>query len=110
MRKNAYILITWTSSSKEEANQIVTDLLHKRWIACGNILSSPLDSIYLWKGKVVQDREYKVLLKTKSSLFFSICNWIQEKSSYEISEILSFPIAEGNPAYLAWIDESIEEK
>lgn len=102
-----YCYIFWTAKDQEEAKKIVKELLDKKWIACASIFPE-VTSLFLWKGKMEEEKEAKVLLKTFSKNFTKICSWIEKRASYEVSEILQVPIQEGSSGYLAWIDEMLE--
>jgi periplasmic divalent cation tolerance protein len=100
----SYIIIFMTASSKKEARSIISALIRKRLIACGNILGA-CDSTFAWKGKVERAKEVPVMFKTKKALFKKIAREIERLHSYEVPEIIAVPIIEGNAKYLKWINE-----
>lgn len=100
-----YIQIQWTCKDEEEAKKISRLLIENRYVACANILPR-VESIFSWKGRIESAQESKVLLKTLSSNFEAIKEIINENSSYDVPEIISFPIEHGNEEYLNWMKES----
>jgi len=101
-----FITIFVTAPSKKEAKHIVSSLIKKRLVACANSLYG-VDSTFVWKGKTEKAKEVLIVFKTKRNLFKKICSEVKQLHSYEVPEIISIPIIEGNKEYLKWIDESV---
>ena len=97
-------LIYSTTSSEKEAKYIARILVEKKLVACVNIIPQ-IKSIYWWEGKVCQDDEVMLVSKTKRSLFATVMDRVTALHSYEVPEIISFPISEGSPGYLSWIEK-----
>lgn len=95
-----------TCSSAKEARRIARALVENRRVACGNILTAPVESIYRWKGKVEQAREALLILKTTERKFAELQADIRQFHSYEVPEIIALPIADGFAGYLKWISDS----
>jgi periplasmic divalent cation tolerance protein len=101
------ILILWTCKDSEEGKQIAKALLEQRLIACASIIPS-VESFFHWQGKIEHAQESKVFLKTVRQHFFAVRDYILTHSSYEIPEILELRIEQGNPAYLAWLQNEVK--
>lgn len=99
-------LVLTTASSQDEARRIANALVERRLAACINILPQ-IDSIYRWKEKVEEAREFLLLIKTTESAVESLRDAIQELHSYEVPECIVLPIESGSEEYLNWIDESV---
>lgn len=104
MDNKAAIIIFITASSEEEAQKIATALVNEKLVACVNIIPG-IRSIYWWEDKVCQEDEVMLIAKSTQSLFPSIMNRVKSLHSYQVPEIISFPISEGLPEYLNWIGE-----
>ena len=100
-------LVMTSVGTEQQAVEISEELIARRLATCVNIVPC-LRSIYRWKGKVCEDTEYLLLIKTPRRLFDRISEAIREFHSYELPEILSFPItaAEGN--FHQWILKMVE--
>ena len=70
--------------------------------ACANIVPR-IRSIYRWKGKIYDEQEFLIIIKTRTSLFDAVQKRVKELHSYEVPEIVSFPVALGLPQYLEWV-------
>lgn len=100
-----YIIVLCTTNSKDSAKQIAKTLVSGRFAACVNLVDK-IDSIYSWKGEIVEDSEVLMIIKTQKVLFENLKNKIEEIHPYEIPEIISFDISEGSKPYLDWISEN----
>jgi len=96
-----------TTAGKEEANIIVQRLLEARLIACANIVG-PVSSLFHWFGKTEKAEEYLILMKSREDLFQKLSETVKASHSYEVPEILAFPIVEGSEAYLNWLGNCLK--
>jgi periplasmic divalent cation tolerance protein len=101
-------LVLSTCGSRKEAHKIARDILGGKLAACVNIV--PVMSYYRWKGKIVVDREYLLLVKTRSEVFSKLKDRILAIHSYQLPEIVSLKIADGYEKYLDWIDEEVRAR
>ncbi|MGF7117504.1 divalent-cation tolerance protein CutA [Methanobacterium oryzae] len=102
-----YALVYITTSSKEESKKIANKLVEEKLAACINIISS-IESIYLWKGKIEDDKESLLIAKTKVNTIDMIIKRVKEIHSYETPAILAIPIIEGSKDYLNYLDSELE--
>ena len=103
--QGGFVLILVTVNSQEEGQSIARALVDSRLAACVNIISG-LRSIYRWKGKIWDEGEFLLLIKTQMALFEQVEGKIKEIHSYEIPEIIAIPITRGSETYLDWLLES----
>ncbi|MBC8553157.1 MAG: divalent-cation tolerance protein CutA [Candidatus Brocadiales bacterium] len=99
-----YIVIYITTGSIREAKKIGRTLVKDKLVACSNIIS-PIHSIYSWQGKICDNKEALIMLKTKKKLFKQILKRVEELHSYDVPEIIAIPIIEGSSKYISWINE-----
>ncbi len=98
---SALVVVT-TAGTEEEANLIAEELVERRHSCCVNIL--PIHrSVYRWQGKVCDDSEYMLIIKTLESEYPAVEAAIQELHSYDLPEILAFGIRRGEAGFLTWI-------
>ena len=69
-------LVLVTCASLPQSRKISRSLLQKHLAACVNIHTTPVESIYRWKGKIETAREHLLVIKTTTSRLKSL-----EKSS-----------------------------
>ncbi len=99
------VVILSTCSSEEEAVRIANALVEESLAGCVNIVS-PVRSIYRWKGKVCDEREWLLLIKTGRERFEELERKIKSLHSYSVPEIICLPILEGSLDYLEWLEET----
>ncbi|MEW6359144.1 MAG: divalent-cation tolerance protein CutA [Planctomycetota bacterium] len=99
-----HIVVFVTAPNGEEAAKIARAVVEERLVACGNITQG-IRSIYRWQGKVCDDAEVLLIMKTRRDLFERLAARVKELHSYEVPEIIALPIVAGSAAYLKWIDE-----
>ena len=93
-----------TTSNKEEARKIGRSIVNARLAACANIIDS-MDSIYWWEGKMVEEQEAVLLLKTREELADKVIAEIKSLHSYDVPCIVAWPIVKGNADYIKWIED-----
>lgn len=103
-----YILVLSTVNNKNVAQKIAEQLVEQKLCACVNILPEML-SVYSWKNNIEKDKEFLMLIKTRRDLFLDLKNEIIKLHPYEIPEIISFDIEDGNEAYLSWLNENTKD-
>jgi periplasmic divalent cation tolerance protein len=101
MDKN-YIIVLVTTASKAEAEKISEALLKEKIIACANIIN-PVTSFFNWQGKQDKCEECLVIMKSRRDLFAELAERVKRLHSYEVPEVLAFPIVDGSQAYLKWL-------
>ena len=93
--------------TEQQAVEISEELIARRLATCVNIVPC-LRSIYRWKGKVCEDTEYLLLIKTPRRLFDRVADAIRELHSYELPEILALPVDAAEATFHRWILQMVE--
>jgi periplasmic divalent cation tolerance protein len=99
------IVVLITASKEEEAVVIAKTLVEERLAACVNIVPA-VRSIYRWEGKVHDDPECMMVVKTSASNFELLESRVKALHSYSVPEIIALPIVKGYAPYLEWLTES----
>jgi periplasmic divalent cation tolerance protein len=90
----------------EVAQTIARALVEAQLAACVTILP-PCRAIYRWQGKICEDDEVPLLIKTTAEGFAGVAALIRQRHPYELPEIVAVDIAQGLPAYLAWLASEV---
>jgi periplasmic divalent cation tolerance protein len=101
------IVVLVTCGSAKEARKIARAVVEQRMAACANMVTSPVHSIYRWKGKVESAKEFLLIIKSTQGRFAELKAAVKRLHSYDVPEIIALPIAHGEAAYLTWIFESV---
>jgi periplasmic divalent cation tolerance protein len=102
-----YTIITTTYPDKDSAKTAAKILVEQKLAACVQLL--PIDSIYSWQGKICEESEVMLLIKTRTALFNEVAEAIKSNHSYQVPEIVQIPIIGGSSEYLGWIGDEIRE-
>ncbi len=105
--KEEYAVVLVACGSRAEARRIARAVVTRRLAACANLLEARVESIYRWKGKVEQAREFLLLLKTSRSRLGALEAEVKRLHSYDVPEFIALPVVEGSPAYLRWLGECL---
>jgi periplasmic divalent cation tolerance protein len=102
------IVVVTTVGNEQEAQSLAEELVARRHAACINIVPV-LRSVYRWKGKICQDSEFMLIIKTQSDEYPAVEAAIKELHSYDLPEILSFRVHDGETGFLQWIADSVDK-
>ncbi len=95
-------LVLTSVGTEQQAVEISEDLITRRLATCVNIVPC-LRSIYRWKGKICEDTEYLLLVKTPKKYFDNVSAAIRELHSYELPEIFAIPVEAAETTFHKWI-------
>ena len=98
------ILVLTTADSSELALKIASALVENREAACVNIVPG-IRSIYRWEGKVCDDAELLLVIKSSADRFEAVRSRIRQLHTYQVPEIISVDIAAGDATYLRWLNQ-----
>ncbi len=99
-------VVLCTAGSDAQASEIARALVQRRLAACVNVVPS-ICSTYRWQGKVVEDGESLMIIKTEAGRFEELRATIREMHSYDTPEVIALEISDGDPDYLSWLGESL---
>ncbi len=99
---HAALVVLVTTPSAEKAAEIARALVEERLAACGNVVPG-VRSIYRWEGKVQDDQEALLLLKTTRDRFEALRARVVALHPYQLPEVIALAVDTGSAPYLAWI-------
>ena len=99
------ILVLMTAPSMEKAAELGRTLVEEQLAACANLVPG-LRSIYRWEGKVCDEPEVLMLLKTRAELFEPLRARVAALHPYQVPEVLRLGVEAGHLPYLDWVRES----
>ena len=102
---NNYGVISTTIDCIDRAKEISDKIIKYELGKCIQI--SQIKSIYKWKSKINDEKEYKIEIKLKNdpSLKSKIVNIIKENHTYENPEIIFIPIEILSQEYEIWLND-----
>lgn len=102
------ILILTTVGTPEDARRIAGQLVENRLAACVNIVEG-VTSLYRWQGKVTEDRELILLIKSIEARLDELKEAIYSLHPYEVPEFVVIdPTSVASP-YREWLVTASKE-
>jgi len=98
------VRVIFVSLPREDARDMARTLVEERLAACANIIPK-MESFYWWEGKIENDEEALLMIKTSYQKVEDLIRYMQENHPYEVPDIISVPIMEGLPDYINWMLE-----
>lgn len=105
-RPDPIVVCFVTCKDEDEAVNIAKALLKKKLCACANIIKD-IRSLYVWEGKLCDDKEALMVIKTKEEKFAALEREIKKHHSYDVPEIIAFAAAHVSEPYAKWVTESV---
>ena len=99
------LLVLCTCPDEAAAAALGRLLVERRLAACVNVHGG-VRSIYRWNGKVDEDSEALMVIKTTKTRYADVERLIIEQHPYELPEIIAVPIEQGFKQYMAWIEDT----
>lgn len=99
----AVIAVLTNLPDSDSAFNLARTVVHLRLAACANVLP-PATSFYRWEGREEQATEVPVLIKTTAERYSELELAIKGLHPYSLPEIIAWPIEQGQPDYLAWVE------
>jgi periplasmic divalent cation tolerance protein len=101
------IVVVTSVGTEDQALDVAHALIRNRQAACVNILPN-IHSIYRWKGRVCDDTEWLLLVKTVAGQFDSVLETIQKVNTYELPEVLAYRVDHSSDGFGDWISRMTE--
>jgi periplasmic divalent cation tolerance protein len=97
-----FSLLYVTAPTRDVAMTLAHALVGERLAACANLLG-PIQSVYWWDGKVNDEPEVALILKTRTELVGEATERLRELHPYSCPCVVAIGIDGGNPAFLGWL-------
>ena len=91
-----------TFKDLKEAKIIGGKLVKKKLAACSNIIPL-IYSTYVWKKKIMVDKECSMIVKTSKSKVKEAIKFIVKNHSYDCPAVTAFPIKFAHKDFKSWI-------
>lgn len=102
------VVLFSTCPNMAEAERLASHLVETRLAACVNAVPA-IRSFYRWKGKVNNDPEVLLVIKTARDRVDAVRAEIEKLHSYELPELIALPVVDGAANYLTWLDSELAQ-
>ena len=96
-----------TFGSLKEAKRLGGQLVKNKLAACTNIIPV-IYSTYVWKNKIMEDKECSMIVKTYRTKVKAAIKFIIKKHTYDCPAVSAFPIKLSHKEFEKWIKEQTE--
>ena len=100
------VVVLCTAPDEATAQELASRALTEKLAACVTILPGAT-SLYYWEGKLEQEYEVQMLLKTRQSHQQALLECLKSHHPYQTPELLVLPVTHGDNDYLSWLNASL---
>jgi len=99
------VVVLVTCPSQTLGKRLARALVQERLAACVNVIPG-VTSIYRWEGKICQDTEALLVIKTLRMRLPVLIRRIKALHPYSVPEVIALPLVGGLASYLSWVRDS----
>lgn len=97
-----HVVAVTTTDDDGKAGVLAGGIVEARLAACVQIVG-PIRSVYRWAGKVENEQEWQLWIKTTADRLDDLTAWIKNNHDYDEPELVALPVIGGSETYLNWI-------
>ncbi|MEW7313287.1 divalent cation tolerance protein CutA [Buttiauxella gaviniae] len=100
------VVILCTAPDEATAQELAALVLAEKLAACVTLLPGAT-SLYYWEGKMEQEYEVQMLLKSDIAHQEALLACLKSHHPYQTPELLVLPVTHGDSEYLSWLYASL---
>ena len=100
------LVVLCTAPDEASAQDLAAKVLAEKLAACVTLLPGAT-SLYYWEGKLEQEYEVQMLLKTNLANQQALLDCLKSHQPYQTPELLVLPVVHGDNDYLSWLNASL---
>ncbi len=100
------VVVLCTAPDESTAQELATLILSEKLAACATLMPNAT-SLYYWEGKIEQEYEVQMLIKTDKDHLDRLLVCLKAHHPYQTPELLALPVIQGNSEYLSWLYASL---
>ena len=100
-----HLAVVTTVATQDEARRLARSMVEHKLAACAQI--SQIESFYPWDGALQQEAEWRIVLKTRSSLYQHLEDALKAEHPYKLPAIVAVTLDHLSPDYAGWIDFNV---
>jgi periplasmic divalent cation tolerance protein len=101
------VIVLTTLAADFNVRPLAHDLVERRLVACINVVDA-VQSIYAWEGRVTEDREQLLIIKTTAERLAELREALFAQHPYEVPEFIVVPIDAVSEAYRSWLVDAVK--
>ena len=100
------VIVLTTAGTTFDVAALARELVEERLAACVNIIPR-VQSIYRWQGKIEDDAEQLLLIKTVAERVDALQAALLARHPYEVPEFVVIQMDEARGAWREWLIDSV---
>ncbi|WP_024557243.1 divalent cation tolerance protein CutA [Franconibacter pulveris 1160] len=100
------VVVLCTAPDEATAQDLAAKVLAEKLAACVTLLPGA-SSLYYWEGKLEQEYEVQMLLKSDVARQQALLTYLKTHHPYQTPELLVLPVLHGDNDYLSWLNASL---
>lgn len=102
-------IVLTTVADLSQAEALARKIVEARLAGCVQVLPA-MTSIYIWKGRIENEAEHLLLIKTLPEKWQALREFITEHHAYDVPEIVAIDAAAVSEPYRAWLIATIGDE
>ena len=102
-------VVLMTAPDAEVARALARALVEEHLAACVNLLPGA-SSLYRWEGRVTEDAEVLLIVKTVAESLEALAERVAELHPYDLPELVALAPEAVERGYLSWLVASCSER
>jgi periplasmic divalent cation tolerance protein len=99
-----YCIAMTTLEDEDSASRLARALVEAQLVACAQL--ADIRSTFRWGGAVEEAKEVLLLMKTRTSVYERLQQFVRDNHPYDVPEILQIPVTTGYGPYLSWVNDN----
>ena len=99
-------LVLTTVGTHENALRVARTLVEERLCACAQL--QVIESVFRWKGEVVDEPEYRLLLKTTTAASDALAARLAELHPYELPAVVRINADAFSAGFSDWVQSEVQ--
>ena len=100
------VVVLCTAPDEATAQDLAAKVLAEKLAACVTLMPNAT-SLYYWEGKLEQEYEVQMLLKSDTEHQQKLLECLKSHHPYQTPELLVLPVTHGDNTYLSWLNDSL---
>ena len=106
---NKLLVVITTLPTIEAATALAKALVESHLAACVQ-MNEGVYSVYRWEGRICEEQEILLSVKTMSHQWEEICAFIKESHPYDLPEIMAFSPEQYDQQYGQWVRSEVNSR
>lgn len=100
-----HLAVVTTVATQDDARRLARSIVEQKLAACAQIC--PIESFYQWDGALRQETEWRLVFKTRATLYQHLEDALRAQHPYKLPAIVATRLDHISADYAGWIDFNV---